>query len=71
MESNKTVDRTNITSQRSEVCYATFSGFTRDKIKEIVDSVFGSVIWERDVRNACKVSTCYPDGKGEVAIYDK
>ena len=49
--------------------YATLTGFTKEEIKEMVDSVYGSCEWVLTNRGETVALVCYPNSNGEVVIH--
>lgn len=48
---------------------ATLTGFTKEEIKEMVDSVYGSCEWVLTNRGESVALVCYPNANGEVVIH--
>ena len=46
-------------------------GFSKEEIKAMVDSVYGSVEWVWTEKGGKDVLVCYPNANGEVFIYDE
>ncbi len=69
---DKKIDFTIARVRKFRFEYATMTGFTLEEIQKMVETIYGSCVWERIERKIGRnYVSCSPNSTGEVHIFDK